>query len=249
VAQKLGVRIVELGDIGSTMDEARNLGAVDEGTVVVARSQTAGVGRLGRRWYSPNGGLWFTMILYPRQSATTSPLLTLVAALGVCRGISITTGLQPTLRWPNDVYLHGRKVAGILSEMDVVGDTVTRALVGVGVNVNFSLDELPAEVRDEATTLLHEIGSEVNLEQLLTNILTEFGKLYESFKAGWRVEILKEVKDLMQMMGGPVNVYLAHGTQLLGILEDLDELGRIVLRVDQDRIFLSPGDIERITPL
>ncbi len=249
MAQKLGVRIVKLGDIGSTMDEARNLGDVDEGTVVVASSQSAGVGRLGRRWYSPNGGLWFTVILYPRQSATTSTLLTLVAALAVCRGIAKTTGLQPTIRWPNDVYLQDRKVAGILAEMDVVGDTVTRSLVGVGVNANFNLDMLPPDMKDKATTLLHEIGSEVDLEQLLANILTEFGKLYESFRAGWRAEILRDVKDSMQMIGSPVNVQLSHGTQLVGIFEDLDELGRLILRLDQDRILLSLGDIERITPL
>lgn len=249
VAQKLGIRIVELGDVGSTMAEARNLGAVDEGTVLVARSQTAGVGRLGRRWYSPTGGLWFTMIIYPRQSATTSPLLTLMAALAVSRGIALTTGLQPTIRWPNDVYLRGRKVAGILAEMDVVGDIATRALVGVGVNVNFNIEELPPDVRGEATTLMHELGSEVSLELLLANILSEFGKLYDSFKAGRRVEIMKDVKHAMQMLGETVNVTLSHGTRLKGVMEDLDELGRVVLKLDQGRMFLSPGDIERIATL
>lgn len=249
LGQRLEIRVVELGDVGSTMDEARNLGAVDEMTVVVARSQAAGVGRFGRRWYSPPGGLWFTVITYPRQSATASPLLTLSTSLAVCRGISKTTGLQPSIRWPNDIYLNGRKVGGVLAEMDVVGDTITRALLGVGVNANFEVDELPEQVRAEATTLRHELGSEISLQQLLSNILAELRDLYESFKAGWRLEILRDIKEGMEMMGEPVSIHLSQGTQLIAVLEDLDELGRIAVRLEQDRIFLSPGDIERITPL
>lgn len=246
MARKLAFRIVEVGDVGSTMDEAKKLRATEEGTVVVARSQTDGVGRLGRKWHSPVGGLWFTIIIYPRQSATTSPLLTLMAALAVCKGITRTIGLQPTIRWPNDVCLHGKKVAGILVEMDVVGDTVSRALVGVGVNANFNLEQLPPDVRDEATTLTHEMGSEVKLELLLANILDEFAELYYFFKTGRKGEIMKDVKNVMQMLGEKVKVSLSDGIQLMGVMENLDELGRVVLRLDQDRIFLSPGDIERI---
>jgi biotin-(acetyl-CoA carboxylase) ligase len=111
------------------------------------------------------------------------------------------------------------------------------------------LEELPEQIRTEATTIRHELGSEVSLQLLLSNILVELRNLYESFKAGWRLEILRDVKEAMELMGEPVSISLSQGTQLIAVLEDLDELGRIAVRLEQDRIFLSPGDIERITPL
>jgi BirA family biotin operon repressor/biotin-[acetyl-CoA-carboxylase] ligase len=240
-------KIIELDVVESTMDEARKLGFVDEGTVLVARSQTGGRGRQGRKWYSPDGGLWFTIILYPNNKANKSVLLTPTAALAVCRGLSITTGLSPTIKLLNDVYLRGKKVAGILIEMDVQGDTVNRAFVGVGVNANFNLDELPADLKDKATTLLHELGAEVNLKQLLTNILKEFEELYDYFKKGQYAEILRQVKNSIYISKDLVKVHLINGTCLVGMLEDLDESGRLFLNIDKNRVILSLYNVERIT--
>jgi len=244
---QIGSKVIVLDVVDSTLEEAKRLGDTEEGTVVVAREQSSGKGRFGRRWFSPLGGLWFTVILYPRQSATSSPLLSLTASLAVSKGITKTTGLSAAIRWPNDVYVHGGKVAGVLTEMEIVGDTITRAFVGIGVNANFNVEELPEEAREMATTLMRELGSKVDVEKLLTDILSEFERLYEVYKTGWRDELLKEIRDSMELLGAPVIVALPNGT-LIGILENVDELGRIVLRLDQDRIQLSPGDIERISP-
>jgi len=247
-AGRIGRKIISLDAVSSTLDEAKRLVGADEGTVVVAKVQRAGRGRLGRTWYSPRGGLWFTIILYPGQSATSTPLLNLMSAAAVAKGISNTTGLPASIRWPNDIYVHGGKVGGILTEMDVVDDMITRVLIGVGVNINFPVEELPEEVRGEATTLMREAGMQVDEDKLRDNILSEFERLYEAYRAGWRSDILKEAKDIMELLGAPVIVSLHAGT-LIGVLEDVDELGRILLRIDQDSVHISPGDIERIRPV
>ncbi len=243
----IGSKVMVLDSVDSTLDEARRMGLNEEGAVIVARKQSNARGRLGRTWHSPVGGLWFTVVVMPKQSATTSPLLSLATSLAVARGITAATGLPASIRWPNDVYVHGGKVAGILTELEVVGDVITRALVGVGVNANFELDALPEEIRSETTTLLRELGHGVSLDELLAKILQEFNSIYETYKTGWHDELLREVKENMELLGSPVVVTLANGT-LIGVLEDIDELGRIILRLDQDRIQLSPGDVERIAP-
>ncbi|MDJ0270171.1 MAG: biotin--[acetyl-CoA-carboxylase] ligase [Aigarchaeota archaeon] len=243
----IGSRVMVLDSVDSTMDEARRMGLNEEGAVIVARKQSNARGRLGRTWHSPVGGLWFTIVVIPKQSATTSPLLSLAASLAVARGITAATGLPAAIRWPNDVYIHGGKVAGVLTELEVVGDVITRAFVGVGVNANFELDELPEEIRSKTTTILRELGRGVSLDELLAKILKEFNSIYETYKTGWHDEILREVKENMELLGSPVVVTLTNGT-LIGVLEDIDELGRIILRLDQDRIQLSPGDVERIAP-
>ncbi|MDW8084462.1 MAG: biotin--[acetyl-CoA-carboxylase] ligase [Candidatus Caldarchaeum sp.] len=243
------IRVVLLGDVGSTMDEARRLGAVEEGTVVVARSQSAGLGRMGRKWYSPVGGLWFTLVLYPRTSVQLSPLLTLMSTVAVSRGIASVSGLHPTIRWPNDVYLNGRKVAGILTEVHAIGDTAERALVGVGVNANFGLEQLPPDVRDNATTLLHETGSEVNIDHLLNSILSELGRLYQLFKTGRMVEIVREARTEADLFGKHVRVTLLNGSMLTGVFEELDDSGNAVLKTGHDKVRITPERVWRVEVL
>ncbi|MDW8360459.1 MAG: hypothetical protein RMK31_07770 [Candidatus Caldarchaeum sp.] len=236
-------RLIEVAETVSIFDEARGLGTVDEGTAVFTRSQKTAVGRLKP---VKSGGLWFTTVVYPRISATTSPLLMLTTALSIVEGIAKTTGLQPLLRWPNEVSLNGSRVAAASVEMDSFNDVVVRAYVGGGVYCNIRRED-EREAMDESTSIAAELGSPVDENQLLENILKEFAREYELYKAGWRLELINRLRDFMELIRTPVSVSLSHGTQLIGYVEDLDELGRISLKVDQERIFLAPADVESIT--
>lgn len=233
-------RLYAVEETSSVFDEARGLGTPDEGFVVYTTRQRTAVGRL---LPVSSGGLWFTVVTYPKQSATTSPLLTLTTALSVVKGIARTTGVQPLLRWPNEITIQGEMVAAVSVEMEVVNDVIVRALAGAGIYCTTEQSELPAN----NTSVSSVYGSAVSPETLLKNILEEFYERYESYKAGWRVELVDEVRDVMEYFRTPVSVVLSHGTQLIGVLEDLDELGRISLRVDQERIMLAPADVEAIT--
>ena len=244
----MDVNVVVLNRVRSTLEEARSIGNAVEGTVVLAREQTDFRGRAGKKWYSPVGGLWFTIVTNPNISSTTSPMLTLSTALAVARGISKTTGLHTTLRWPNDIYVHGGKVASVMTEMKVENDVITRAFISVCINANFDVDSLPEEVRATATTLKRERQEEIDLEELFSNVIEEFQRLYEYYKTGWLDYLASEVKSTMELLGAPVNVSI-HGETLIGILADIDHLGRIVLKLDMDTIYIPPGDVNSLTPL
>ena len=242
------INVVVLNSVKSTLEEAKMIKNAAEGTVVLAREQTGCRGRIGKRWYSPAGGLWFTIITQPNVSSTTSPMLSLSTALAVAKGISKTTGLNATVRWPNDVYVHGGKVGGVLTEMKVENDIITQALVSICINANFDIDALPDEIRTTATTLKREAQNEIDLERLFSNTIDEFSRLYEYYKTGWLEYLVGEIKESMEFIGAPVNVML-HSETLIGILTDIDILGRIALKLDTDIIYISPGDVRSISPL
>jgi len=234
--------------VDSTLEEARKMDNAEEWTIILAREQRNLVSRLGRPWYSPKGGLWFTIITYPNISATTSPILTLTAALAVVKGIRRTTALPAAIRWPNDVYVHGGKVSSILTELNVVGDIITRALVGMGINANFDIDALPPDTKGIATTLKREVGEEIDLERLFSNTIEELQRGYEYYKTGWHYYLINEIKTHMEFIGAPVEIVMENES-LIGIFEDLDEIGRMILKIDRDLIKVAPGDVRKVNPL
>lgn len=233
----VSANVREVAEAVSIFDEARTVGALDEGFTVFTRSVKSSVGRLKP---VKSGGLWFAVLVYPRQSATTSPLLILTTALSVVEGVAKTTGLQPLLRWPNEVSLHGSVVGAASVEMEVVNDAIARAFAGAGIYVN-------AKPGEQDTSIAEQAGGEIDDTLLLENILQSFTKNYQLYKEGWRVELLDKIRDMMEYVRTVVSVNLSQGTQLIGFLEGLDELGRLILRVDQERIPLAPADVESIT--
>src|SRR5208283_4121751 len=130
---------------------------VKEGVVVFAESQTRGRGRLGRKWISPaHKGLWFSILLRPELRPQETTQLTVASATALRRAIQSETGLKPEIKWPNDILVGGKKVAGILTELSAELDRVHHITLGIGVDVNVTAAELPAEIRPIATSLMVE---------------------------------------------------------------------------------------------
>jgi BirA family transcriptional regulator, biotin operon repressor / biotin---[acetyl-CoA-carboxylase] ligase len=153
-----------------------------EGTVVVAGEQTAGRGRLGRRWLAPAGAsLLCSLQLRPPLAPERLPELTVVAARACAEAIAALTGLEPELKFPNDVLVGGRKVAGILAEA-----REGRVVLGIGVNVNVPAGELPQEVDRPATSLLAETGREIDRAELLAELLDRLEARYDAWVSGAR---------------------------------------------------------------
>ena len=167
--------------IDSTNSWAAGLarGGAAEGTVVIADAQTGGKGRLGRRWVSPPGvNLYLSVILRPRKPASAAPQLSLLAAVAVAEAIVHQTRLVPAIKWPNDVLVSGKKVCGILTEMQAQGPRLRSVVVGIGVNINAPLTSFPEELQDKASSLSLLRGEPLDRAALTVSLLTHLEKLY-----------------------------------------------------------------------
>jgi len=225
----------------STQDLARDAAArgSEQGWTVVTDLQRAGRGRSGRAWVAPaETALLFSTILRPPLDLF--PLLPLLAALTVAGGIEVATGAAPDLKWPNDVLLNGRKLAGILLERPVGADVV----LGVGVNVNQSAAELP----EGATSLAAELGHELEREPLLAAILNDLGNAYERADREGVEWIVPGWRSRSSMLGKRVAVD-REGALIRGMAEDVAEDGALRVRLDDgSRISVVAGEVRRVRP-
>ncbi len=237
----IGQSIIHYDTISSTMDAAKQAiqDGAGEGTVVVADHQTAGRGRLDREWLSsPGGSILISIILYPELEMLHR--LTMAACLAVARSIEAVTGLQPAIKWPNDVLLEGRKVSGILSESDVSGEAVSYAIVGIALNVNLDTEKIP-EISDIATSLKQVLGREVSRHQLLVSLLREFEDLYLKLRNGEPIQ--REWLQRLETLGKNVSVRCGDDVQD-GYAESVDEEGNLIIRrPDGNLITFAAGDV------
>ena len=223
----------------STQDLARAAAAngAEEGWTVITDLQREGRGRQGRSWVAPpETALLFSTILRPPLDVL--PLLPLLAALTIAGGIEAATGAVPDLKWPNDILLHGKKLAGILLERPAGADVV----LGVGVNVNQSRDGLP----DGGTSLAIELGHDLEREPLLAAILNDLSNAYERADregVGW---IVPGWRSRSSMLGEAV-AFHRDGALLRGVAEDVLEDGALRVRLDDgSRISVIAGEVERV---
>lgn len=152
---------------------------VPEGTVVIAEEQVSGKGRLGRVWHSPKyTGIWMSLILRPKIPLPRAPQLTLLTAVAVVQAIEEQTGLTPEIKWPNDILINGKKLTGILTELQAEADQIHSIIIGIGINVNQHLDDFPVELQSIATSLSIEKGEEISRSSLIRCIFEKFEKLY-----------------------------------------------------------------------
>ncbi len=224
--------IYHFDEVGSTNDVAKTYAVkgVSEGTLVIAEKQVAGKGRLGRKWISPCGGIWLSMILRPEISPIDASKITILAGVAVAKAIEIETGLKVQLKWPNDVLIDSKKVAGILTEMSAETDKINFVVVGLGVNTNFGLMAFPEELQGKVTTLKELLGAEVDRVILIKAILKEFEKVYFPLKEGGFKKVLSEWKNFCDMLGKNVKISVLDG-EIEGEVFDIDEHGGLLLKL------------------
>jgi BirA family biotin operon repressor/biotin-[acetyl-CoA-carboxylase] ligase len=226
--------------VGSTMDVARKAaeqGAI-EGTVALADEQTAGRGRLGRSWVAPPAvNLLPTLLLRPPPSVLRQ--IAMIAPLAVSDAVLESTGLRTDVKWPNDVQVAGKKLAGILIETSIARDE-TFVLVGTGINVNF--DPRPhEEIRDIATSLSVELGRDVEREALLAAYLDRFERMYRAAKSG--ESLLDAWRSRLVTIGQQVRATWPGGSAE-GLAEDVDATGALIVRTaDGTRVTVEAGDV------
>lgn len=168
----------------STQQEAKRLARTgsSSGTVVLAEQQTNGKGRLGRPWHSPPGtGIWLSLLVRPDLVLSKIPQLTLLSAVAATRALRQVTHLDIGIKWPNDLLINRRKVAGILTELDAESDRVHVVLIGIGINVNQKTEDFPADLQQGATSLAMEAGKPIDRKACLIHVLEEWERLYELY--------------------------------------------------------------------
>ena len=208
----------------STMDIARELArkGCPDFTVVIAETQTSGRGRMDRNWWSPQGGLYFTLVLRPHIPPVMSPLVNFGAAFVLARTLQEFCGVDARVKWPNDVLIHGRKVSGMLSEMEAAGDQVSFVNIGIGINMN---NDLPPDL-PYATSIKNISGKPYSRKAFLAEFLDRLEtRIYQPDPAS----VIAEWKSCSATLGQPVRIVTRKGVTE-GMAVDVDPTGALVVR-------------------
>jgi BirA family biotin operon repressor/biotin-[acetyl-CoA-carboxylase] ligase len=216
------------------MEQARN--GAPEGLVAVADEQTAGRGRLGRTWVSPPGGsLLMSVLLRPSQlPADRLHLATAAVAMSGADAVALIAGIQPSLKWPNDLLIGDRKLAGVLTEVE---GTPPAVVVGIGINCTWP-DELPAEIADVAIAANHAAGRPVHTGDVLDALLEHVATRLD---AGWD-EVAREYKSRCETVGREVRVEMADGV-FTGLATGVDDDGSLLVSTDAGPRRVIAGDV------
>ena len=218
----------------STNDVAEKLArdGVREGVVVFAESQTKGRGRLGRVWMSPTRkGLWFSVLLRPNLRPQETTQLTVISATALRRAIKNVTGITADIKWPNDLLIGGKKVAGILTEMSAEVDRVRHIILGIGLDVNQEANEFAPDLRKIATSLRIEAGEPICRAEIATEILRELDYDYARILAGKFAEVADEWEAACVTIGKNVAVHTGD-RKFRGHAESLDDDGALLVRTE-----------------
>ena len=229
--QRIGRRIEWRLHVRSTQDELSKLNneALD-GTVLIAETQYAGRGRLARSWFSAVGGIWMSVLLRPTWPRSHQ-ILPLAFAVATARAIGDMTKLSPVIKWPNDLLVRSRKIAGLLAEAVYKGNQLDHLILGLGVNANIQMTRLPKPLRAVSTSLSHELGREIDRTLLAKRIMQEMDDSYQRFESGHANELLDEAKRLCSTLRRIVRVSTTE-REFVGRALDLGDDGQLLVRLN-----------------
>jgi BirA family biotin operon repressor/biotin-[acetyl-CoA-carboxylase] ligase len=214
----IGKKILRFKSLNSTNEYAKSIiNTSQEGTVVTADEQIAGKGRFGRDWFSPRDGLWFSIILKPKKPS----LVSLIIGIALCDSIK-TLGLEPHIKWPNDIFINLKKVAGVLTEIE--DNTI---IVGIGLNLNIKV--FPEYLKQKATSLTIEIGKGFNKERIFRSILENIEKRYGMLSKDMIKELLTDYRNYSIVLGKEVLVEMPN-CKIEGEAIDIDEDGSLIVK-------------------
>ena len=243
----IGKEIYFLKSVESTNDKAIEIGKKREdsaGIVVVADTQTKGKGRLGREWISPPGvNLYFSMILKPDFPPSEAPFITLASAVAVASVLRTWKGIPAEIKWPNDIMVKGKKVGGILTEMKTSGKELDLLVVGIGLNVNMALDDLPEDIRSATTTLEIEKGAPSDRVGLLGGMLAGLDNAYKNLLNGNKRALINGWLSLNCTIGNRIMVKDRDRT-ITGVAENIGQNGELIIKLESGGTeVVNAGDV------
>ena len=237
----------QLDSTNTKITELAKQGA-KHGTVVVADMQTAGKGRRGRIWESPKGtNIYMSILLYPKIEAGRAPMLTLVMAYSVARILKSQGNYNVQIKWPNDLVISGKKIGGILTEMEVCGKNMLRIIIGVGINANTR--NFSDSLLDKATSLYLENGEEVNRKELVAMIVEAFREDYQKFLEVGNLSFLQDEYNQMLVNRDTEVRVLEPGNEYTAWAQGVNEKGLLIVRKEdgsEEAIFAGEVSVRGI---
>ncbi len=244
--RRVGRALHCLDEVDSTNVRARQLAeeGAQDGTVIIADRQSAGRGRLGRRWESPTGvNLYCSILLRPQIPVQQAPQLTFLTAVAVAESLQHLYNLAARVKWPNDLLVSGRKIAGLLNEMSAETEQIHFVILGIGVNLNMTADQFPAELNYPATSVQLETGQPVARGAFVRELLLRFDGYYSEFLAEGFAPIRRRWEGLCDLMNARVQIDQGAGA-LQGTVVGLDADGALCLQLESGRVErILAGDV------
>lgn len=237
----IGHEVICYKNIKSTNDKAKELAetGAKEGVIIIAKEQMQGRGRLhggqARKWFSPPGGIYTSIILKPAIAPHQAPKLALVSAIAMANFLRIKYRLGAGVKWPNDVLVNDKKICGVLAEGSTKSGHLEYVIVGLGINANVNMEALPKEVRETGTSIKKELGTEISLTAFLQHFMEEFERLYVEFKENDLSPLLNIYNTLLVTLGQWIRITTAHET-FEGIAQGIDPDGGLILKLADNSV-------------
>ncbi len=243
----LGSHIKYFTSTDSTNNQAKKLaleGAPD-GTIVISEEQNGGRGRLSRAFYSPKyKGIWFSVILRPKFLPQEAPKCTLLAAVAIAKAIREVTDIKVGIKWPNDILYDNKKLVGILTEMNAEMDCVNYIVIGMGINVNISRDEMPDNIKDIATSLSQIAGKNISRLKLISRIIYHLEQLYITAQEKGFTPIFDEWRRYSITLNQHIKVIgIGENESFEGTAVDIDSDGALLINTDGQIKRVLAGDV------
>ncbi|MCY3986653.1 MAG: biotin--[acetyl-CoA-carboxylase] ligase [Candidatus Dadabacteria bacterium] len=242
--EKLGEKLLVFNEVDSTNNILRGLaaqGAAMDGTVVVSDSQTAGRGRMGRKWISPRGmNLYLSALFCPEVSPQKSSVFTFLASCALVDVFS-TYGVDAEIKWPNDIIVCGKKISGVLTELGISGDTVDYIVIGIGVNLNLPEEFIRREMDDiseKTTSLSLLLGEDVSRDRFCADLINSLDRFYAEFRRRGARAIVDVWIERWGLLGKDISIDVS-GEIVSGVVERVDGNGFLYLRTPE-------GDINKV---
>ncbi|MBO48949.1 MAG: biotin--[acetyl-CoA-carboxylase] ligase [Candidatus Nitrosopelagicus sp.] len=246
--ESIGKRVYYFEEIDSTQNFAEQI-ALDEkenGTIVIAEKQTAGKGRLDRKWTSPKGGIWFSLIIHPKFDVSTSTLVPIAGAVALAMAIKITLDIDVSVKWPNDITLNGKKVAGMLVDASFQANNIDYLILGIGIN--FDIDAKKIEKRLSKSANFYGVNSLRKKDDstppkiLLREFLVQFEKTLIQLNKGEKAKIVKEWTKKADKIGKKVSINTSDG-KISGVAQGIDNDGALKLKTSKGIKKIFVGDV------
>ena len=244
----LGKRVYYFEEIDSTQNFAQKIAfdKKEDGTIIIAEKQTAGRGRLDRKWTSPKGGVWFSLIIHPKFDVSSSTLVPIAGAVALSKSIKSILGIETALKWPNDITLNRKKVAGMLVDASFQANSIDYMILGIGIN--FDIDAKKLEKRLKTSPNFYGVNSlrkkddKTSPKKLLEEFLLQFEKILLQLNKGEKSKIVKEWTKRAEGIGRKMIINTSNG-RILGISQGIDNDGALKLKTSKEIKKIFVGDV------
>ena len=241
----IGQKIYAYQKLKSTNDNAARFAETgeSEGSIVVAEEQTRGRGRLGRQWHSPAGaGIYLSIILKPKFKPEFAPGLSIMTAVALADTINEYLPGKVKIKWPNDILINNKKVAGILTELSSEKNKINYVIIGAGINVNNNIEDFPEELINISTSIRRVLRKKVDRIEFLQKFLSDFEKEYNQYKKNRLKPAHKKIKRYSSLIGSTVK--LRHNKKRMeGKATDIDQTGALIVNCNGKLIKVTSGEV------